>query len=113
MADVPVMTLEQFAAARGLKTTADVDAHIHAGLRSAPQTKTYKRWNERALADLQAQRDETARLYREAVARGVIRPPSSLERLIANANGHDDNESVQAARRILAKRLATTDPSHA
>jgi hypothetical protein len=107
-----VMTLVQFAKAHGLTTTADVDSHIHASLRCRPTTKTFDRWYWRELARLQAARNETARLYREAVARGDIREPTSDESLAATAAGHPDNLSVQAARRVLAKRAARTAGGH-
>lgn len=102
---LPVVTLNQFAAKHGLVTTADVDSHIHAGLRCKPGTKTYDRWNKRRLAELQAARDETVRLYREAIERGEFRDLTDDERLLLAAeHGHPDNPSVQAARRVLEKR---------
>ena len=104
MADAPIMTLEQFARKHGLITDADVQGHIHAGLRSAPTTKTYARWNAAKLAELQQARDATRAAYNEAISRGEIRKPDYWERIEAKANGHDDNPSVQAARRLLQKR---------
>ena len=101
-----VATLEQFARAYGLVSTADVDSHIHAALRSCTQTKTFKRFYDRKLAELQAARDETVRRYKAAIASGEIREPTSLEQLAAAANGHSDNLSTQAAMRVLAKRAA-------
>lgn len=107
MTDIPIMSLEQFAKTHGgLITSADVQSHIHAGLRSMPTTKTYKRSNERRLNELKAARDETMRLYRAAIADGEIREMTSEESLLATANGHEDNSAVQAARRVLAKRAA-------
>lgn len=100
---IPVLTLSQFAAQRGLTTTADVDSHIHASLANRPNTKTFRRWYERRLAELQAARDETTRLYWEGVARGDWREPSLREDLEARANGHEDNPSTHAARRVLAR----------
>lgn len=98
-----VQNFVQFAIERGLTTDADVQSHIHAGLRSAPTTKTYKRWNEQTLARLQSERDHAHELYDAAVAAGdVIRPakPTLEER----ANGNPDLESTKAAKRLLAKR---------
>jgi len=105
--DVPTMTLAQWAHANGRITTADVASHIHAGLRSMPTTKTYARWNARELARLQAARDATHTDYRAAIDAGLVRPPSELsamDKWRRIAAGCPDNESVQAARRILAKR---------
>lgn len=81
---------------RLLEAQAAVDGHIHAGLRSVPQTKTYRRWNAKELARLQAERDA-------AKAEFVPVPESRMERLRAAAAGHPDNESTQAARRLLAR----------
>lgn len=102
----PVMSLEAFARLHGLTTTADVQGHIHAGLRSKPTTKTYQRWYDRRLAELSAARDATEAAYRAAVAAGAVREPTVLERLHATAAGHPDNPSVAAAQRVLAKRAA-------
>ena len=41
--------------------------------------------------------------YEQLIAEGMIRPPSRIEHLIETAQGHPDNKSVQAARRILVK----------
>lgn len=103
---VPIQTFEQFVADRGLTGDADVQGHIHAGLRSAPTTKTYARWNAKKLRELQDARTDARRLYRAAIERGEIRAPTFWENLQATAEGHSDNESVQAARRVLAKRGA-------
>ena len=102
----PMQTIEQFAKERGLLTDADVLSHIHAGLRSAPTTKTYQRWNERETKRLQAGVEETRRLYTQAVEAGEIISPASLgriERLRLAAAGHPDNEATNAAKRLLAK----------
>jgi hypothetical protein len=100
------MTLVEFAVERGLLTTADVDAHIHGGLRSKPQTKSYQRWYDKKLIKLQRQRDATTAAYLAAVAAGEVLAFGRLERLIATASGHPDNESVQAARRLLVKHAS-------
>jgi hypothetical protein len=48
-------------------------------------------------------REELRKEYWEKVNTGELRPPNRLEKLISIANGHPDNESVIAARRILDK----------
>lgn len=100
---VPTLTLVQWATGNGLVLTDAVDAHIQAGLRSAPTTKTFRRWYFAELTRLQGARDRTVQLYRTAVANGEVIDPNAcrLHRLMKTANGHPDNESVQAARRIL------------
>lgn len=48
-------------------------------------------------------REELRKEYWEKVNTGELRPPTRTEKLITIANGHPDNESVIAARRILDK----------
>jgi tellurite resistance protein len=97
------MSLTRFASERGLITMYDVRSHIHAGLRSAPQTKTYQRWNERETARLMAASAETEAAYRAAVASGEISVPekATLEEIAA---GDPELASTQAAIRCLQKR---------
>jgi len=42
--------------------------------------------------------------YQTLIESGEIRPPSALESLLETCSGHPDNESTQAAQRILLKR---------
>lgn len=81
-----------------------------AGLHKSHTRISQKQWarkvqaaDERNAAVIE-RRDELRREYAAAIARGEIRPPTRRERLRATADGHDDNESVQAARRLLAAR---------
>ncbi len=105
MEDIPVMSLVQFAHATGGVVTADVDSHLIAGLRCAPRTKTFRRFYDRKLMDLQAKRDATTAAYEQAIAEGRIRRPAPLT-LEEKASGHPDNPSVQACIRLLEKRRA-------
>lgn len=102
----PRMNLTQYAVSVGLPTTADVESHIHAGLRSRPTTKTYQRWFDARMRQLQAGRDEAVRRFRAAVASGEIIDSDAARDLERVAQGHPDNRSTQAARRLLAKRRA-------
>lgn len=79
---------------------AEVQGHIHAGLRSAPQTKTYTKWWWARLSELQDKRDAARTAWRE------VAPPEApyTQNLIAAANGHEDLESTQAARRLCQKK---------
>lgn len=97
------LNLTQYAVETGGKTDHDVQSHIHAGLRSVKQTKTYRRWFDAKLRDLQREADVTREAYRAAVAAGEIAMPTkaSLEE-IAKGNG----EAAAAARRLIAKREA-------
>ena len=49
-------------------------------------------------------RQETRDLYYSLVDKGKIIPKTKEELLIERANGHSDNPSVQAARRVCKKR---------
>ena len=42
--------------------------------------------------------------YKKLVETGVLRDKTKIERQITIAQGHEDLESTQAARRLLAKR---------
>lgn len=103
------MSFAQFCRWHGLKDDGDVQAHIHAGLRSAPTTKTFKRFYERTLRELQDARDQSMQLYREAIDRGEICEPRS-KTLEEKAAGLPELESTKAAIRLLEKRKARNAP---
>lgn len=101
----PTQNIYEFARLRGLVTDADVQGHTHAGLRSAPQTKTYKRFYERKLLELLNAWGATKKAYEAAIEAGeILRPARRTTEEIAQ--GHPDLASTQAALRILAKREA-------
>jgi hypothetical protein len=55
------------------------------------------------MLDVERRRNELRQSYADEVEAGTVRPPSRVERLKRTAQGHPDNESVQAARRLLKK----------
>jgi|GEM_PF-2303284 len=55
-------------------------------------------------------REELRKEYREKVARGEIKEPTRNEDLLRQSSGHSDNESVQAARRLLSKKYKDLSP---
>ena len=59
---------------------------------------------DEAEAKYQTKRNALIEEYNRLVEAGEIRPLTSIERSIRKANGHLDNPSVQAARRICEKR---------
>lgn len=93
--------LAQYARETGGTTDADVESHIHAGLRSVRQTKTYRAFFERKLAKLQAARDATREAYRAALAAGELAEPAkaTLEEIAMG-----EGSAAEAARRLIAKR---------
>lgn len=52
----------------------------------------------------QRKRDAARAEYRNLVEKGVIRDKTPIERRIVTAHGNPDNESTQAARRLLEKK---------
>jgi len=97
------LSFVQWAKENGFVTDADVQAHIHAGLRSAPSTKTFGTWYHQRLTMLQTLRDYAKQEYVKAIESGEITEPRKLS-LEEKADGHPDNPSVQAAKRILEKK---------
>lgn len=99
----PTLSLAEWAALHQRITTADVDGHIHAGLRSMPTTKTFARRYEKRLRELQDARDATVADYRASVARGDIVEPArqSIAEVAAG-----EGPRAEACRRVLAKRAA-------
>jgi len=56
------------------------------------------------MSENNARREALRAEYKTKIASGEIVEPSSIERLIERANGLPENESTQAARRLLEKR---------
>jgi len=56
------------------------------------------------LTEWQKQRDTAQDEYVQLVEIGEIVVPTHVQQLIKTAQGHPDNESTQAARRLLDKR---------
>lgn len=86
---------------RFLALDAEVQGHIHAGLRSIPTyNKSFMRRYRKRLVELQDLRDKARDEWRK-----VDVPLSYVEKLKAAANGHDDLASTQAARRLCLKKV--------
>lgn len=54
--------------------------------------------------EYQRKREQAKQEYQEKVKNGELRPKTNVERLVERANGHPDNPSTQAARRVAEKR---------
>ena len=61
------------------------------------------------LGQWQNRRDAARLEYRELLEAGEIVVPTRTQQLIKTARGHPDNQGVQAARRLLAKRSIAWD----
>lgn len=76
---------------------------IPRGLTQRQKKKLDKQTLE-ASEDYHSKRNNAIKEYYRKVENGEIIEPTEAERLIKKTQGHPDNESVQAAKRVLAKR---------
>lgn len=99
------LTFEQYALKHGLSLFDLGEPALH----KANSRISRKQWNrlierqKRADDIWYSKRQKLRSEYDRKVRSGEIEPLTRRERLEAIANGHPDNESVQAARRILKK----------
>lgn len=101
------LNLTQWSIINGYPTSYDVSSHVQAGLRSAPTSKTYHKWYYSEIERLNKLVILAKNKYTEEVEKGLVINPdndSRIDKLMRTAQGHPDNESVQAAIRILKKR---------
>lgn len=113
-ADVPAMTEEEYLASKGLGSPMSdymIDKMRIPHGETARQMAKRKQEAERAMEEHAAQKETARKEYREKIANGELREPTKeeaeqkrIDALVKTANGHDDNPSVQAARRVLDKR---------
>lgn len=101
------MTLDEFLGMRGL--SAPISDYSIDKVR-LPHGETQRQQTKRINDGLQAaqeyseKRQTAINEYQELVRKGEVRDKTSIEKAIDRANGHEDNESTQAARRMLEKR---------
>lgn len=67
------------------------------------QNKQMQKENELAIKEYTEKRQKYINEYADKIKSGEIIKPSSIEQTIKTAQGHPDNESTQAAKRILNK----------
>ena len=94
---------EAYLAAKGFGKNSMGECALH---KNIPEGKIRKKLIEtQAKKDREIikKRDELRQEYKNKVETGIIRPPTRMERLIDTAQGHCDNESTQAAIRLLKK----------
>ncbi len=105
--NVTVITEEDYLASKGCGMAALGEPALHrmpgqsAGHASRERNLRNQAEKDRAWM---VRREELRQEYREKLALGEIRMPTRIERLKQVAAGRPDNESVQAARRLLAKK---------
>lgn len=103
-----VIDFETFATQRGAGTAEYSEPGLHrlnSSVSSAARRKAIARHRAK-IDEIARRRDELRVLYDSLVEAGKIRPPTHNEILQAAATGHPDNESTQAAARVLARRSA-------
>lgn len=102
---VQIMTFEEYAARKGYGTLSYSEVALHKQP-GATQKEIKKRANQEweKSKEWQKQRDKLKEEYNQKIVSGEIRPPTRIEQLIATAKGQEENESVQAARRLLKKQ---------
>lgn len=102
------MTEREFLAQKGLADPASgwcLDKlRANKELRTVQGKKRFGKEYTAAEARYQEARNIAKEEYRNLVEAGALRDKTIIERTLDRAQGHPDNESVQAARRMCAKR---------
>lgn len=101
------MSLDQFYAVNGCTFAVSGDSLDKCRFPHGRTTRQEERDRKRSIEVDNAyynKRREVRELYEKYVAEGKIIPYTKEEKLIIKANGHPDNPSVQAARRMCDKR---------
>lgn len=102
--NIPIIDQETYLEQHGASRQDIGESALHKNIPyGKPRAQLLKRQSEKDAA-LVEKRDKLRKEYNQKVESGEIRPPTRMEKLIATANGVEDNESVQAARRILEKQ---------
>ena len=105
VSEIPVMTEEEYLASKGYSFSGIGDVALHKG-----KQRTGKQQDK--VVESQAKKDKNyterrkmlRKEYRDKLAKGELREPNTIEKLLKAANGNPGNESTQAARRALQKR---------
>ena len=100
-----IISEEEFLQMRGFGTLSDYaldKCKIPHGETAKQEQKRLKQ-TETALTAFYEAKQATRQEYRERVKRGELRPPTVAESAIKAANGPEESEQTQAARRYLKK----------
>lgn len=102
------ITEDEFLALRGVGDAMSgytIDkARSNRTIRTQRGKERFERETLSANETYQRKRDAARAEYRSLVEKGVIRDKTPIERRIVAAHGNPDNESTQAARRLLEKK---------
>lgn len=104
---IKTQSLDEYLGERGLSSPISdymVDKmRIPHGMTSR-QNKQFLKDAEKVRNDYSNKRNAAIKEYNSKIAAGTIKAPGKYDKLIKTARGHEDNPSVQAARRTLKKR---------
>lgn len=104
---IKTKSLDEYLGERGLRSPISdymVDKmRIPHGM-TARQNKQFLKDAERARTEYSNKRNAAIAEYNAKVDSGKIKQPGKYDKLLKTARGHEDNPSVQAARRTLKKR---------
>jgi hypothetical protein len=99
-----VINYERWAVQNGLPDLMEPGAHCPTGFLPASVRRDIARQTLRRLEHHRVISERLRKQYADEVIAGRIRPPTAIEDRIRRACGHPDNQSTQAARRMLVKR---------
>ena len=101
-----VMTEEEYLASKGYGSMGYSEPGLHKSSARISQNVRDKQANQvmQKAEEYDAKREELRQEYQAKLESGEIRQPTKIESLLKTAQGHEDNKSVQAARRLLEKR---------
>ena len=104
---IKTQSLDEYLGERGLSSPISdymVDKMLIPHGMTSRQNKQFLKDAEKARNDYSNKRNAAIKEYNSKIAAGTIKAPGKYDKLIKTARGHEDNPSVQAARRALKKR---------
>lgn len=103
---VQVMTEEEYLSSKGYGAMGYSEPGLHKSSARVSQNTRDKQAIQvmENAQEYDAKREELRQEYQEKLKSGEIRKPTNVEKLLRTAQGHEDNQSVQSARKLLEKR---------
>ena len=101
-----VMTEEEYLSSKGYGAMGYSEPGLHKSSARVSQNTRDKQASQvqEKAQEYDAKREELRKEYQEKLKSGEIRKPTNVEKLLRTAQGHEDNQSVQSARKLLEKR---------
>ena len=103
---VQVMTEEEYLASKGYGAMGYSEPGLHKSSARVSQNTRDKQAQQvmENAQEYDAKREELRQEYQAKLESGEIRKPTNIEKLLRTAQGHEDNQSVKSARKLLEKR---------